>query len=55
MSKPLEEHLAEYLLGLARGAWTNGYNRLCLALWREKYGDRVVERAERIAREQWKK
>ena len=55
MAKPIEEHLAEYLLGLQRGSWTPQYNRECVKLWREVYGDKVAERAESIAKSRWKK
>ena len=55
MAKPLEETLAEYLLGLARGTWTKRYNQACLAMWRERYGERVTNRAEAIVKERWRK
>lgn len=55
MGKPIEEHLAEYLLGLQRGSWTSEYNRQCVALWRKTYGNKVAERAEAIAKSRWKK
>jgi hypothetical protein len=55
MGKPLEEDLAEYLLNLERGVWTKRYNQECLAMWREKYGDLITNRAEAIVKERWKK
>ena len=55
MSKPLEEHLAEYLLGLSRGAWTRAYNQSCLAMWRGKYGETFAAKIEKIVKERWKK
>ncbi|MFA7290926.1 MAG: hypothetical protein WC023_01635 [Rhodocyclaceae bacterium] len=54
-SKPLEQHLAGYLLGLARGNWTLAYNRECLALWRECYGEQIAARAEKLVKAGWKK
>lgn len=55
MAKSIEEHMAEYLLGLARGPWTRSYNQRCLAMWREQYGDRMAARVEAIVTERWKK
>jgi hypothetical protein len=46
--KPIEEHLAEYALGLYRGEWWRGYVEGCLAVWREAYGERVAERAKAL-------
>lgn len=51
--KPIEQTLAEYLLGLARGPWTKRYNQDCLAMWRERYGDLVATRVAKIVREKW--
>ena len=53
MSKPIEQTLAEYLLNLSRGSWTKDYNRRCLAMWRETYGETVAARVEKIVREKW--
>ena len=55
MAKPIEEHMAEYLLGLRRGAWTKRYNQECLAMWRESYGEQVSSKVEKIVKERWKK
>ena len=52
---PIEEHLAKFMLGLARGDWTRAYNRECLDMWRREYGDKVVSIVESIVRENWKK
>jgi hypothetical protein len=52
--KPIEEHLASFLLGLQRGPWSKNYNRQCLALWRERYGEQVAARTERLVAEGWK-
>ena len=49
--KPIEEHLANYLLGLQRGPDIGRYFRSCLNLWEEKYGKLVAQRAEKILRE----
>ena len=54
MPKPIEQDLADYLLGLARGPWTARYNRDCLALWRQMYGNLIATRVEAIVREKWK-
>lgn len=55
MSLPLEQHLADYLLHLKRGDWTVRYNRECLALWRETYGDQVASKVEKLVKERWRK
>lgn len=49
--KPIEHHLAEYLLGLQRGPWLKGYARQCFAIWRERYGEHVVLRVKKIVKE----
>jgi hypothetical protein len=54
MSIPIEQHLAAYLLGLQRGSWTKAHNRECIALWREKYGDQVASKVERMVMAKWK-
>ena len=51
MAKPLEETLAEYVLGLQPGPWMRPYFRSCLALWREKYGETVASRVLKIVRD----
>lgn len=51
--KPIEQHLSGFLLSLQRGPWTKAYNRQCLALWKEKYGEQVVMRIERLVKEKW--
>lgn len=51
--KPIEQTLAEYLLGLARGSWTRDYNRRCLASIRQTYGETVAGRVEKLVREKW--
>lgn len=55
MGKALEETLADYLLNLARGDWTQRYNRECLTLWRATYGERVASKVEALVKEGWKK
>lgn len=40
-------------MSLARGSWTKAYNRQCLALWKERYGEQVVGRVERLVKEKW--
>lgn len=54
MAKSLVEELADYLLGLQRGQWSQQYNRECLALWRTTYGEKVAHQVEAIVRERWK-
>ena len=54
MGKPIEQTLAEYLLGLQRGPWTRRYNQDCVAMWRTTYGEMVAMRVEKIVRERWK-
>lgn len=53
--KPLEEHLAAYLLSLQRGPWLKAYCRECVAIWRETYGDKVASKVEKLVRERWHK
>lgn len=53
--KPLEEHLAAYLLSLTRGDWLKRHVRECMALWRERYGEAVTRKVEKIVRERWEK
>lgn len=48
MSKPLEEYLADYLIGLAPGPWKRPYARECLALWRERHGDAFASRVKSL-------
>ena len=55
MAKSIEEHMAEYLLGLRRGAWTKRYNQECLAMWGEQYGESVRLKVEKLVKERWKK
>ena len=52
--KPIEEHLAEFLLGLHRGPEIGSYCRRCFTLWEQKYGKAIAARAEKIVRERWK-
>ena len=51
MSKPLEETLAEYVLGLQQGPGMRPYFRSCLVLWREKYGETVTQRVVKIVKD----
>jgi hypothetical protein len=53
--KTIEEHMAEYLLGLRRGPWTKQYNRECLAMWRASHGEQVTSKVEKLVKERWKK
>ena len=55
MGKPLEQDLADYLLSLARGPWSQHYNRQCLVMWRKEYGDLIADRVEKIVVEKWNK
>lgn len=55
MAKSLEEHLADYLAGLARGPWTARYNQDCLAMWERLHGKNFRMKVEKLAREKWKK
>lgn len=51
--KPLEDHLADYLLGLVKTSEIGSYCRSCFNLWSEKYGPLVAGKAEKIVRERW--
>lgn len=55
MAKPIEESLAEYLLGLVKGPWTPGYQRECLAMWKVQHGERVASKVEAILLKEGKK
>ena len=55
MAKSIEEHMAEYLVGLTRGSWTRRYNQECLAMWGEVYGEGVRLKVEKLVKERWKK
>ena len=52
MGKPLEEHLADFVLMMRNHPLS--YRRECLQLWREKYGDQVAMRVEKLVRDRWK-
>ena len=52
--KPLEEELAAFLLGCVRGPWMNRYAKECFQLWREKYGNHVVNRVKAILKDRLK-
>lgn len=52
--KPIEDHLSGFLLCLQRGTWSKEYNRKCLAMWRVKYGEKVVAKVERELLAKWK-
>lgn len=55
MAKSLVEDLADYLLGLQRGPWSQQYNRACLELWRTTYGEKVALQVESVVKERWEK
>lgn len=55
MGKPIAEHLADYLLGLAQGPWSIHYARKCYAMWQEKYGETVVISVKKIVTDRRKK
>jgi hypothetical protein len=51
--KPTEQHLADFVLGMARDTPTlqsqwRRYVKECLALWEKVYGKRVAERARAL-------
>lgn len=55
MGQTLEQQLADYLLSLVKGSWSNQYNQECFAMWRERYGERIALRIEAIVKERWGK
>ncbi len=46
--KPIEEHLAEFILGMVRTSDWRRYVKECLALWEKEYGQRTAERVRSI-------
>lgn len=48
MSKPLEEHMVDYLLGLADTPERKRYAKACLAQWREIYGEAFISRVKSL-------
>lgn len=54
MGRSLEDHCADYLLGLVPGADLEGYIRDCLALWEKKYGEPFAATVKKKMEERWK-
>ena len=46
--KPIEEHLAEFVLGMVRTNDWRRYVKECLALWEQTHGQRTAERVRSI-------
>ena len=52
MAKPLEEHLAEFLLGMYnRGTLSRSYYQACFRTWSETYGPVIAEKIRTIVKE----
>jgi hypothetical protein len=47
-SRPIEQHLAEYVLGLVRTDGWRRYVQQCLKQWEADYGQQVTERVRAI-------
>ena len=48
MGKPIEEHLAEFVLGMVRTDEWRSYVKSCLSMWEQQYGKQVADRARSI-------
>lgn len=48
MARPLEEDLAEFVLGMQRGPGWRAYVRECLVFWAQHYGEKTAEKAKSI-------
>lgn len=56
MVKPLEEDLAEFLLGMRhRGTLSREYYRACFRLWAEIYGEMIAEKIRAKVKAGWEK
>jgi hypothetical protein len=58
MGKPLEEHMADYLLLMRNprdpnNFWDRRYRRQCLEFWRERYGAEIADKVEAIVKKRW--
>lgn len=53
MSKPFEEHLADWILRY-REPEHLAYRRECMALWRTTYGEQTVAKVEKMVKGRWK-
>ena len=49
MSKPIEEHLADFLR-LMSGEGMASYRKRCALLWRDRYGEAVTRKAWALAK-----
>lgn len=48
MGKALEEHLAEFVLGMQRGPGWRSYVKSCLEFWAQHYGTKTAENVRSI-------
>ena len=52
VKKPLEEHLADFLLGMhSRGTLSRSYYQACFRIWVETYGQVIAEKVRSIVKE----
>lgn len=54
MGKPIEEHLADYLLGMNKASRTKEFMSRNLSAIKETYGERVARRVMELIRGKWK-
>ena len=52
MAKSLEEHLADFLLGMyGHGTLSRSYYQACFRMWAETYGPVIAEKIRSIVKE----
>lgn len=54
MGKQIEEHLADYLLGMHKDSRTREFMSRNLKAFKETYGERVAQRVMELIRGKWK-
>ena len=52
--KPIEQHLADYLLGMHKDSRTKEFMRRNLVFFKEKYGERVARQVMELIRGKWR-
>lgn len=53
MGKPIEEHMADFLLANPGPSFL-AYRRRCLEFWRGLYGPSITARVEALVAKRWK-
>lgn len=54
MGKPIEQHLADYLLGMNPMSRTRSFMRSNLAFIKDKYGEQIANRVRELVRGKWR-